>query len=143
MELAGARSPEKLQRLNGAPGTGTTVRIVDESYNYEGAPFSSAELTQHLEKNGLETRALFAAMPTQCPGFAHLGYRLGQFPNAKYMGHHSIHIGVHQDVGSRIWSMCWKRCAGSLSSIRNDECDIPYGQHSNLFKWKSLSGKLI
>jgi dTDP-4-amino-4,6-dideoxygalactose transaminase len=38
-------------------------------------------------------------MPTQCPGFEYLGYNLGQFPNAEYMGHHGIHIGVHQDVG--------------------------------------------
>lgn len=64
----------------------------------EGAPFSRADLTQHLEKNGIETRTLFASMPTQCPGFAYLGYQLGQFPNAEYMGHNGIHIGVHQDL---------------------------------------------
>jgi dTDP-4-amino-4,6-dideoxygalactose transaminase len=38
-------------------------------------------------------------MPTQCPGFAYLGYQLGQFPNAEYLGHNGLHIGVHQDVG--------------------------------------------
>ena len=38
-------------------------------------------------------------MPPQCPGFEYLGYKLGQFPNAEYMGHNGIHIGVHQDVG--------------------------------------------
>jgi dTDP-4-amino-4,6-dideoxygalactose transaminase len=65
----------------------------------EGAPFTRAELTQHLEKNGIETRTLFVSMPTQCPGFEYLGYKLGEFPNAEYMGHHGIHIGVHQDVG--------------------------------------------
>jgi dTDP-4-amino-4,6-dideoxygalactose transaminase len=65
----------------------------------EGAPFTRAELTQHLEKNGIETRTLFASMPTQCPGFDYLGYKLGQFPNAEYLGHNGIHIGVHQDVG--------------------------------------------
>lgn len=65
----------------------------------EGAPFSRAELTQHLEKNGIETRTLFASMPTQCPGFAYLGYRLGQFPVAEYMGNNGIHVGVHQDAG--------------------------------------------
>jgi len=65
----------------------------------EGAPFTRAELTQHLEKNGIETRTLFVSMPTQCPGFEYLGYKLGQFPNAEYMGHNGIHIGVHQDVG--------------------------------------------
>ena len=64
----------------------------------EGAPFSRAELTQHLEKNGIETRTLFLSMPTQCQGFAYLGYQLGQFPNAEYLGHHGLHIGVHQDL---------------------------------------------
>lgn len=65
----------------------------------EGASFTRAQLTLHLEKNGIETRTLFASMPTQCPGFSYLGYRLGQFPNAEYIGHHGLHIGVHQDVG--------------------------------------------
>ncbi len=65
----------------------------------EGAPFTRAELTLHLEKNGIETRTLFVSMPTQCPGFEYLGYKLGQFPHAEYLGHHGLHIGVHQDVG--------------------------------------------
>ncbi|MHB1162128.1 MAG: DegT/DnrJ/EryC1/StrS family aminotransferase [Chloroflexota bacterium] len=65
----------------------------------EGASFTRAELTDYLEKQGIDTRTLFASMPTQCAGFAHLGYRLGQFPNAEYMGRHGIHIGVHQDLG--------------------------------------------
>jgi dTDP-4-amino-4,6-dideoxygalactose transaminase len=64
----------------------------------EGAPFTRAGLTQHLETNGIETRTLFVSMPTQCPGFEYLGYKLGQFPNAEYMGCHGIHIGVHQDL---------------------------------------------
>jgi dTDP-4-amino-4,6-dideoxygalactose transaminase len=65
----------------------------------EAAPFIRAELTHALEINGIETRTLFASMPTQCPGFAHLGYKEGQFPNAEYMGKHGLHIGVHQDLG--------------------------------------------
>ncbi|MDP3027963.1 MAG: DegT/DnrJ/EryC1/StrS family aminotransferase [Deltaproteobacteria bacterium] len=65
----------------------------------EGAPFIRAQLTKYLETNGIETRTLFASMPTQCPGFEYLGYKLGQFPNAEYLGHHGLHIGVHQDVG--------------------------------------------
>lgn len=65
----------------------------------EKASFTRAQLTQYLEQNGIETRTLFASMPTQCPGFGYLGYKLGQFPIAEYMGHSGIHIGVHQDVG--------------------------------------------
>ncbi|GFO68512.1 aminotransferase DegT [Geomonas limicola] len=65
----------------------------------EGAPFTRSELTRHLEERGIETRTLFVSMPTQCPGFAPLGYRLGQFPNAEYLGQYGLHIGVHQDLG--------------------------------------------
>ncbi len=65
----------------------------------EEASFTRAQLTNYLEDHGIETRTLFASMPTQCPGFAYLGYRLGQFPNAEYLGQNGIHIGVHQDLG--------------------------------------------
>lgn len=65
----------------------------------EAASFTRAELASYLEENGIETRTLFASMPTQCAGFAYLGYELGQFPNAEYIGKHGIHIGVHQDLG--------------------------------------------
>ncbi len=64
----------------------------------EEASFTRAQLTEYLEKNGVETRTLFASMPTQCPGFAYLGYREGQFPAAEYMGRHGIHVGVHHDL---------------------------------------------
>jgi len=63
------------------------------------ASFTRAQFTEHLEKHGIETRTLFASMPTQCPGFTYLGYHLGQFPVAEYMGKNGIHLGVHQDLG--------------------------------------------
>lgn len=64
----------------------------------EEASFTRTELTNYLEKHGIETRTLFVSMPTQCPGFTYLGYTQGQFPNAEYLGKHGIHIGVHQDL---------------------------------------------
>jgi len=64
----------------------------------EGAPFTRNQLVDFLEKNGIDTRNLFSSMPTQCPGFAFLGYRLGDFPEAEYIGNNGIHIGVHQDI---------------------------------------------
>jgi dTDP-4-amino-4,6-dideoxygalactose transaminase len=67
----------------------------------EEASFTRAQLTNYLEERGIETRTLFASMPTQCPGFAYLGYQPGQFPNAEYMGKHGIHIGVHQDLSQK------------------------------------------
>ncbi len=64
----------------------------------ERAPFSRDQLADYYEKNGVDTRDLFASMPTQCPGFAYLGYRLGDFPNAEFMGNNGLHVGVHQDI---------------------------------------------
>jgi hypothetical protein len=31
-------------------------------------------------------------------GFEFLGYKLGEFPNAEYMGNNGLHIGVHQEI---------------------------------------------
>jgi len=64
----------------------------------EGAPFTKKELVNFLEKNEIETRSLFSSMPTQCQGFSFLGYKLGDFPNAEYIGTNGLHIGVHQDL---------------------------------------------
>jgi len=52
----------------------------------------------YLEKKGIDSRSLFSSMPTQCPGFKFLGYSLGEFPNAEYIGRNGIHIGIHQDI---------------------------------------------
>jgi dTDP-4-amino-4,6-dideoxygalactose transaminase len=64
----------------------------------EGAPFGRDQLTDYFSKNGIDTRDLFTSMPTQCPGFSFLGYRLGRFPNAEFIGKNGLHIGVHQDL---------------------------------------------
>ncbi len=62
------------------------------------ASFTRVQLTEFLEKNDIETRNLFQSMPTQCPGFEYLGYKLGDFPNAEYIGVNGLHIGCHQDM---------------------------------------------
>lgn len=63
------------------------------------APFTRDQLTGYLDKNGIDTRDLFASMPTQCQGFSFLGYKKGSFPNAEYLGLNGLHVGVHQDLG--------------------------------------------
>jgi len=62
------------------------------------ARFNRDQLVSFLEKNGIETRDLFSSMPTQCRGFSFLGYKLGDFPNAEFIGNNGLHIGVHQDL---------------------------------------------
>ena len=65
----------------------------------EDAPFTRDDLVQYLEAAGIDTRNLFLSMPTQCPGFAELGAKLGEFPEAEYVGTHGLHVGVHQGLG--------------------------------------------
>ncbi len=67
----------------------------------KNSPFTRDELVCYLEEKGIETRDLFASIPTQYPGFIFLGYKSGDFPNAEYIGNHGLHIGVHQDIGER------------------------------------------
>ncbi len=65
----------------------------------DSAKFNRSDLTGHLESMGIDTRTLFSSIPTQCLGFAFLGHKIGDFPNAEYIGDNGIHIGVHQDLG--------------------------------------------
>ena len=64
----------------------------------EKAKFSREEFVTFLEKKDVDTRSLFSSMPTQCSGFEFLGYKLGDFPNAEYVGNNGLHIGIHQDL---------------------------------------------
>ena len=64
----------------------------------ENPYFGRNDLAHYLEKNGIETRYLFSSMPTQCSGFAFLGYKLGDFSHAEFIGNSGIHIGIHQDL---------------------------------------------
>ncbi len=65
----------------------------------EDAPFTRDEIVQHLESAGIDSRNLFLSMPTQCPQFARFGGKLGDFPEAEYVGNCGFHVGVHQDIG--------------------------------------------
>ena len=65
---------------------------------HKDAPFSRNDIVLYLENNGIDSRSLFQSMPTQCVGFNFLGYELGQFPEAEFMGTNGFHVGVHQDM---------------------------------------------
>jgi dTDP-4-amino-4,6-dideoxygalactose transaminase len=65
----------------------------------ESVKFTRNQFVDFLENKGIDTRNLFSSMPTQCSGFYPLGYKIGDFPNAEYIGNNGIHIGVHQDLG--------------------------------------------
>lgn len=67
----------------------------------QGAGFKRDKLVCYLEEHGIDSRNLFLSMPTQCAGFDHLGHKIGDFPNAEYMGDNGLHIGIHQDMGRK------------------------------------------
>lgn len=67
----------------------------------ERAKFNRNKFVYFLEEHGIDTRNLFLSMPTQCLGFRYLGHKLGDFPNAEYIGNNGLHIGVHQDIGKK------------------------------------------
>lgn len=64
----------------------------------EKAKFSRDRLAFFLEQKGIDSRSLFLSIPTQCPGFKYLGYTMGSFPEAEYIGNNGLHIGIHQDL---------------------------------------------
>lgn len=65
------------------------------------ARFGRGQLMAFLERKGIDSRTLFISIPTQCQGFAFLGHKAGDFPNAEYVGKNGIHIGVHQDLDKK------------------------------------------
>ncbi len=64
----------------------------------EGAKFTKDEFVQFIESNGIDSRNLFYSIPTQCPSYKFLGYKLGDFPEAEYCSNNGTHIGIHQDI---------------------------------------------
>ncbi len=67
----------------------------------EGVRFRRDRFVNFLEKRGIETRTLFSSIPTQSRAYKFLGYKLGEFPNAEYIGENGLHIGVHQGLNKR------------------------------------------
>ncbi len=65
----------------------------------EGCRFTKDAFVDFLDARGIDSRNLFYSMPTQCPSYGFLGYRLGDFPEAEYSADHGTHIGIHQDIG--------------------------------------------
>lgn len=64
-----------------------------------GVGFTKDEFVSYIEGQGVDSRNLFYSMPTQCPSYAFLGHKLGDFPEAEYCSDHGTHIGIHQDIG--------------------------------------------
>ena len=68
---------------------GFSVTLKDPKYNL-------AKLSKFLEENSIKCKRNFGSMPTQHKAFEFLGYKLGDFPEAEYIGDNGLHFGVHQ-----------------------------------------------
>ncbi|MBU1999486.1 MAG: DegT/DnrJ/EryC1/StrS family aminotransferase [Candidatus Omnitrophica bacterium] len=66
-----------------------------------GSKINRDDMVGFLISRGIDSRSLFASMPTQCRGFSFLGYRQGDFPVAEFVGNNGFHIGMHQELGRR------------------------------------------
>lgn len=52
-------------------------------------------LKRELNEAGIQWKRNFGCIPTQHKAFADMGYRLGDFPTAEYIGDYGIHVGCH------------------------------------------------
>ncbi len=66
----------------------------------QDAPFSKEEFVRYIESKGVDSRNLFYSIPTQCPSYAFLGHKTGDFPEAEYCSDNGTHIGIHQHIES-------------------------------------------
>lgn len=66
-----------------------SVTLKDPAYN-------CSALYKFLEDNSIKCKRNFGSMPTQHKAFAFLGHKLGEFPEAEYIGDNGLHFGVHQ-----------------------------------------------
>src|SRR3989338_8271690 len=64
----------------------------------EDVPFTKDEFVTYIENAGIDSRNLFYSIPTQCPSYAFLGKKPGDFPEAEYCSDNGTHIGIHQDI---------------------------------------------
>lgn len=63
-----------------------------------GLKFTKDEFVEYLDQAGVDSRNLFYSIPTQCPSYAFLGHKLGEFPESEYCADHGFHFGIHQDI---------------------------------------------
>jgi CDP-6-deoxy-D-xylo-4-hexulose-3-dehydrase len=67
---------------------------------HEDTPFDRADLVEHLEKNGIQTRSLWAGNITRHPGFSSTEFRVAsdELANADLVMSSAFVIGCHQSL---------------------------------------------
>ena len=55
----------------------------------------------YMMENGIEVKRNFGSTPTQHKSFEWMGHKLGDFPEAEYVGSHGLHFGIHQGLSMK------------------------------------------
>ncbi len=66
------------------------------SITLKNPKYNAEKLYKFLEDSSVKCKRNFGSMPTQHKAFEFLGYKLGEFPEAEYVGDNGLHFGVHQ-----------------------------------------------
>ena len=66
-----------------------TITLKDPKYDFQS-------FYKYLTSNSINCKRNFGSMPTQHKAFEFLGHKLGEFPNAEYVGDNGLHFGIHQ-----------------------------------------------
>jgi len=66
-----------------------SITLKNPKYDYK-------KLYKFLQDNSIECKRNFGSMPTQHKAFEFLGHKLGEFPEAEYVGDNGLHFGIHQ-----------------------------------------------
>ena len=68
-----------------------SITLKNPKYDYK-------KLYRFLQDNSIECKRNFGSMPTQHKAFEFLGHKLGEFPEAEYVGSNGLHFGIHQHL---------------------------------------------
>ncbi len=66
-----------------------SITLKDPSLNF-------TRMYAYLEEHGIQCKLNFGSLPTQHETFAWIGHKIGDFPEAEYVGENGLHMGCHQ-----------------------------------------------
>jgi dTDP-4-amino-4,6-dideoxygalactose transaminase len=73
---------------------------------------------QILDKYNIHHKRNFGCIPTQHDAFSDMGYKLGDFPEAEWVGNNGVHIGCHQYLSEDDIQRICKALSESLEGLK-------------------------
>jgi len=104
------------------PSDSETDRVCPHAFSIilKDPRYNSRELGKFLEENGIDAKRNFGSIPTQHEAFAYLGHKLGDFPEAEYVGSNGLHIGVHQYLSQDALEHASTKLQEYFSRVKNE-----------------------